>query len=89
MPSKHLIKEINQREECPYCKNDLKENEWKSLFDLQKHYKETPCGKCGEKILIRMHFDGSGHDCWDQNGEFCKLVGKPSVKTLEEKIRKK
>jgi hypothetical protein len=45
-------------------------------------------------ITIKVHFDGSGHDCWDKNSEFCKLVGGvgPSVTQtthLEDKIKEK
>jgi len=89
MPKNHLINEIDQLRECPYCHNNLTKNEWGSIFHLQHHYKETSCQKCARTISIRVNFNGSGHDCWDCNSEFCKKVKSPSikVKTLEEKIK--
>ena len=94
MRSHHLINQVSQRVECPYCHNKMSSNQWDSCFDLHHHYKESYCEKCMRTITIKVHFDGSGHDCWDKNSEFCKLVGGvgPSVTQtthLEDKIKEK
>ena len=75
MKAHHLINELNQRDVCLYCNHDLKKHEWSSLFDLEKHYKRTACNNCGKDVIIRIRFDGSGHDCWDLNSKFCQHVG--------------
>lgn len=87
----HLINEIHQIKECPYCRNNLKKHEWESVLELQHHYKETSCDKCGKPIRVKVNFDGSGHDCWDNNSEFCKLINNvpKAEKPLEEKIEEK
>ena len=30
--------------------------------EMDIHYKETKCKKCGKKIWFRVNFNGSGHD---------------------------
>lgn len=88
MRTHHLVNEVHQRLECPYCKNDLVENRWESDFNLQHHYKRTECEKCGREISIKVNFNGSGHDCWDKNSEFCRLINPVTAKEpLEEKIK--
>jgi DNA-directed RNA polymerase subunit RPC12/RpoP len=90
MKSHHLLIEVHQRSYCPYCRNKLSGNEWYSDFDLTHHYKGTECDKCGRKIHLKVGFNGSGHDCWDQNSKFCKFVGPAiTIKPLEEKIKEK
>ena len=64
MPVHHLINEIDQLAKCPYCKDHLNKNEWESFFELQHHYKETSCNKCGKMIRVKVDFEGSGHDDW-------------------------
>jgi hypothetical protein len=89
MKSHHLINELNQRDTCPYCHNNLISNEWTSLFELEKHYKRTDCDNCGKNIIIRIRFDGSGHDCWDLNSKFCQHIGgvcSLGKEQLEEKV---
>mgnify|MGYP001617122225 CR=1 FL=1 len=84
----HFVKEIHQRLECPYCKNDLSENRWNSSFHIEHHYKMTGCEQCGREISIKVNFNGSGHDCWDKNSDFCKLINQTKAsKPLEEKIK--
>jgi NAD-dependent SIR2 family protein deacetylase len=88
MGKHHLINEINQRIECPYCHDNLQKNEWVSLFVFEHHYKETECNKCSKQIRLKVNFHGSGHDCWDYGSEFSKFIGKPlfNIKRLEEKV---
>ena len=88
IPKHHLVNEINQRIDCPYCSHDLQKNEWDSLFHFELHYKETLCDKCERKIRLKVSFSGSGHDCWPYGSKFCKFVGKPKIKIkrLEEKL---
>ena len=61
----HLLTEKDLKIICPYCKASIKENEWKSHFELEHHYKTTEC-KCGETISIKVDFHGSGHDNWNK-----------------------
>ena len=71
----HLLKEEDLRVICPYCKESLKEKEWKSHFELEHHYKTTDC-KCGKTISIKVDFHGSGNDEWNK---------KSLEKVIEEK----
>jgi DNA-directed RNA polymerase subunit RPC12/RpoP len=91
MEKHHMIREVHQRVECPYCLDNLKQNEWNSLFVFEHHYKETECNKCSKKIRLKVHFHGSGHDCWDHSSGFTKVVGRPKykIKRLEEKLNEK
>ncbi len=91
MPKNHLVKELHQLAECFYCNNKLNDHEWKSLFNLTQHYKQTVCSCCGRKLIIKAHFDGSGHDYWPVNSEFSKIFSKKpeSKERLEEKLKKK
>jgi len=75
MKAHHLIDQLNQRFECPYCHNNLQRKDWGSNFDLTHHYKEAHCDQCGRTISVKVHFNGSGHDCWDKNSVFCRMVG--------------
>lgn len=85
----HLKNEIHQTIECFYCNNDLSRNKWDSLFHSLHHYKQTNCENCGRTLRVKVRYNGSGHDCWDPNSEFCKLIGGMPVskKLLEEKIK--
>jgi superfamily II helicase len=84
----HLINEFNQVSKCPYCNNNLKNNNWNSSFNINKHYKNTICAKCSKEIRIKVNFAGSGHDCFDSNSNFCKLIKDNKGKSvLEEKVK--
>jgi hypothetical protein len=91
MKAHHLVNEINQRAECPYCRKSLTGKDWESIFEFWHHYKQTNCDGCGRNISVKVHFTGSGHDCWDPKSKFCKLVGGTGteIKPLEEKIKEK
>ena len=81
----HLVNEINQLFECPYCHSNLRKKTWNSMFEFEIHYKETTCDKCFHVIRMKARYHGSGHDCWDFNSLFCKRInGKSRMKHLEE-----
>lgn len=89
MTPHHIINEIDQIQMCPYCKNNLSEHKWDSMFEINHHYKETLCSKCNKSITIKVNFHGSGHDCWDSKSCFCKSIGRAPVDTLEERLEEK
>jgi len=75
----HLIREHHQKDFCPYCKNDMKDSKWESLFHLDKVYKTAECNSCKRNISIKMDFFGSGHDDWKKDWD--------KVTVLKEKDR--
>lgn len=81
-----------QKNQCPYCKADLKEVVWHTHFESIKMYKGFPC-KCGHLITLPMSFLGSDHDNWDGTNAWCRypnikrVKSKEKIKTLESKIK--
>ncbi|MBT4935762.1 hypothetical protein HOL21_03970 [Candidatus Woesearchaeota archaeon] len=47
-----------------YCGHLIEKNDWTSEWceHAERHYKNALCSKCGKKNLIKLDFDGSGHD---------------------------
>ncbi|MFH1053925.1 MAG: hypothetical protein V1740_05920 [Candidatus Woesearchaeota archaeon] len=88
----HIFTESDLRNFCPYCKSDISENEWKSLFHAQIHYKESEC-TCGKSLKIRVPFIGTGHDSWDGKQTWKRDVleirkdPKTKMKTLDTQIK--
>ena len=61
----HLVNEEEVFEKCLYCGKKF-DKEWKSNFDVLKHYKQVVCS-CGKINKIRVKFHGSGHDDWTKS----------------------
>jgi NAD-dependent SIR2 family protein deacetylase len=62
----HIVNEINQREQCVYCGNNLSDKRWYSEHSMEHHYKSV---ECGERVRVKVNFIGSGHDTWDKTIE--------------------
>ena len=72
---------------CPYCKIEIPDKKWASVFESLTHYKMTTCG-CGKSLSFKVGFHGSGHDQWKQPPTTSqKLQTEPTIKTLEEKLK--
>ena len=69
----HIIRAAYSASICIYCSAELNPDKWESEFDAELHYKGVVC-KCGKKNIIKLDFQGSGHDNWSRlekkaNGE--------------------
>lgn len=64
----HLIREKHQREFCPYCRQKINGDRWKSEWHNNTHYKTIVCRSCDKEIWLSVDFDGDGNDTWDGNG---------------------
>jgi hypothetical protein len=80
----HLVTENSFREQCLYCGTDLSENEWKSEWFGNMHYKTTTCD-CSHKVTVHVSHMSSGHDIWDK--KLNPLLKDVEVKKSEGKIR--
>ena len=68
----HLAKDNILIENCIYCGNTLKKNNWKSEHLHEFHYKVTICKECGKEHRTKVDFEGSGHDNWKRKSWISK-----------------
>ena len=65
MNAHHIIKPEDNKNHCIYCKSSLEDSRWSSEFVGFIHYKKIVSPTCKSKNIVRVDFDGSGHDSWD------------------------
>ncbi|MEM4267783.1 MAG: hypothetical protein QXK37_03035 [Candidatus Woesearchaeota archaeon] len=65
MTSHHIFKERDLKERCLYCSRELDMDNFKSVFNIEKHYKIVKCD-CGKTTKVTVGFVGSGHDTWSK-----------------------
>ncbi len=86
--SNHLIKEVQVRTTCVYCKKDLSDKTgWESKFSGDHHYKVLICD-CGKESWVEVEWGGSGHDEWDGEPSWLEEGAKEAASTdsIEEKV---
>ncbi len=82
-----LVSEGHLKKFCIYCKTDVPMEKWESEFDSEGHYKTFTCS-CGKKLHIKMDFEGSGHDSWNEERfSQVKMKEQKGKKTIEDKIK--
>lgn len=85
------MRESDQKIRCSYCKEDLKEKQWSSVWLNNIHYKTSDCD-CGNKNRITVQFEGSGDDKFNGIRKWRTKISKKKpepakITTLDHKIK--
>jgi len=78
----HMIREMHYIDVCPRCRQSMKHKRFESEFHGKLHYKAARCD-CGEKVWVKVNFDGSGHDNWHE-----EIRKNSPIQNIEEVLRK-
>jgi len=62
-------------DKCSYCKKQTK-IVLKTEHDVRFTYKGTKCNNCGKKLSIKVPFDSSGHDSYENTKDLEKRLAK-------------
>jgi NAD-dependent SIR2 family protein deacetylase len=72
----HLLDDSFTLVACSYCLGTSENKEWRSEFEGEIHYKTALCD-CGKELKFKVHFNGSGHDSFNESEK---------KKSIEDKI---